>query len=64
MAGLVGRHDMGTRTLPFPLLNQVGQRLIDRGLELPPFAAGQIPHRLQDLRIDLGREFLTLRGGA
>ncbi|MCE2453435.1 MAG: hypothetical protein J4F48_11550, partial [Nitrospinae bacterium] len=42
VARLVDRHDVGARTAPAALLDQVGQRLIDQGLKLPSLAARKV----------------------
>lgn len=50
-------------TQAFLFLDQIGQPLINQGLELSSFAACQIAHRLQDPRIHLSSECLAPWGG-
>jgi hypothetical protein len=50
---------MAARTLVLALLNEIGKRLIDKRLKLPPFCLGKTPHGREEFGVDLGREFLT-----
>ena len=42
MARLIGRHDVGAGPVLLSLLDQVGERLIDERLDLPPLALRQV----------------------
>jgi hypothetical protein len=59
MTGLINRHDMSAGPGLLPLLDQIGERLIDQSLKLPPFALRKVTHLSQDFRIYLGCELLT-----
>jgi hypothetical protein len=64
MAGVVRAHNMGTRPALAVLFDQIGKRLIDKGLKLAALLVRECADGRENTGINLRREFFPGRDSA